>query len=45
MIYGILVHSEADDIMVTYGDNHLCMWERKSDGTYYNRPAVKPVIH
>jgi len=42
-VKGTVFHQTEDDIMVTYGNKHLTIWQRKRDGTIDSRTAIKPV--
>ena len=42
-VRGASFHQTEDDIMVSYGNKHLCVWQRRRDGTIDSRTAIKPV--
>ncbi|CAG2109261.1 unnamed protein product [Medioppia subpectinata] len=41
-VRGTAFHPTEDDIMATYGNKHLTIWQRKRDGTIDSRTAIKP---
>ncbi|XP_054159536.1 echinoderm microtubule-associated protein-like CG42247 [Oppia nitens] len=41
-LLGAAFHQSEDDILVTYGNKHLAIWQRKRDGTIDSRNAIKP---
>lgn len=42
-VRGAAFHQTEDDIMVSYGNKHLSVWQRRRDGTIDSRTAIKPV--